>query len=141
VALEAIDVVAYQTTAMCREPTLHDPQRTVELSNQSLQELDRLRALDRTRIEPEVETPGRQAGDGRQGLPVEVVLEHRGLPARRPSSAAVRSLAYPTLFDEDVVRTSRAFSNGGPLILLPPTDRLHAIRSLGQCHKTHPFAG
>ena len=73
----------------------------MDVADQSFQELDHLGALDRTGIEPKVETLERQAGDGGQGLPIEAVLQHRGLPARRPGSAAVRSLAYSALVDED----------------------------------------
>ena len=49
----------------------------------------------------EVEVPdGHPGGDG-NGLPVEVVLEDRGLPSRRPCATPVGPLAQPAFVDED----------------------------------------
>src|SRR5216683_3063572 len=36
-----------------------------------------------------------------KAVPVEMILQHRGLSARRPRAAAVGSLAQPALVDED----------------------------------------
>jgi hypothetical protein len=49
----------------------------------------------------EVEVPDRHPGGNRNGLPVEVVLEHRRLPPRCPGPAPVWTLAQPAFVDED----------------------------------------
>ena len=101
VTLQGVEVIPHETTAMRRQTIPNDQQRTRDVSDQRFQETNHLRALDRAGIEPEVEAPERQAGDGGQRLPIEVVLEDGGLPARRPGPAAVRLLAYSALVDED----------------------------------------
>jgi hypothetical protein len=65
------------------------------------QKTDHLRAPGRPRIETEVEVPQGDPGDGRARLPVEVILEHRGLPTRGPGPNPVRAFAQPTLVRED----------------------------------------
>ena len=94
-------MIADQSAAMCREPVPDDQQRTVDPADQGFEEVDHLGALDRAGIEAEVETPERQAGHGGQGLPIEVVLEHRSLSAWRPGPAAVRPLTQSAFVDED----------------------------------------
>jgi hypothetical protein len=79
------------------------------------EELDDLRAFDRTGEEPEVETPPRDAGDRGEQVPVEMVLEDRRLPPGRPGPAAVGPLAQSALVDEDdrlPLRGSVFFSAG-----------------------------
>ena len=49
----------------------------------------------------EIEVPERQATSDRDGLPIKVILQRRGLPARSPGAAAVRALAQPAFVDED----------------------------------------
>src|SRR5208283_2620039 len=101
VTLQAIEVIPHQTTAMCRQTIPDNQQRTIDLSDQRFQKIHHLRAFDRARMKPEVEAPERQAGNGGQRLPIEVVLQDGSLPARRPGSAAVGLLAYYALVDED----------------------------------------
>ena len=98
---ETRDMISNDATAMGRQAVPDDQQRTVDVANESLQEIDDLGTLDRTRVEPEVEIPKRQAGCRGQGVPVEVVLQHRRLATRCPRSAAVWSLAYSALVDEN----------------------------------------
>lgn len=64
-----------------------------QLPVQGLKELDHLRALDRTGVQPEVEVAQGQAGDRREALPAEVECQHRRLAERRPSARPVRPLA------------------------------------------------
>ena len=72
------------------------------------EELDDLRAADRSRKQAEVEVPPRHPRHRRQHLPVEVILQHRRLSPWRPSAAAVRALAQSAFVDED---------DGAPLFL------------------------
>src|SRR6202166_1382792 len=65
------------------------------------EELDHLRTFDGTRKEPKVKVSPRYPRHRRQRLPVEVVLQYRGLSSRRPSAAAMGPLAEPALVDEN----------------------------------------
>jgi hypothetical protein len=49
----------------------------------------------------EVEVPDCHPGGDGNGLPVEVVLEDRGLPPRSPGTTPVWPLAQPAFVDED----------------------------------------
>ena len=60
-----------------------------------------LRPADGAGIEPKVEIPPGDAGRRRQRLPVEVVLQHRSLSARRPGAHPMGPLAQSALVDED----------------------------------------
>src|SRR5207245_1344456 len=57
--------------------------------------------MDGDGIEPEVEVPPGDAGRRRQHLPVEMMLQYRGLPARRPGPHPMRSFAQSAFVDED----------------------------------------
>ena len=59
------------------------------------------RAADRGGKQPEVEVPPAHARHCRQHLPLEVILQHRRLAARRLGAAAVRVLAQSAFVDED----------------------------------------
>ena len=52
-------------------------------------------------VQTEIEVPPGHASSDREQLPVEMVLQHRGLPARRPCAYAVGSLAQSAFVDED----------------------------------------
>src|SRR6185437_415021 len=65
------------------------------------EELDHLRAANAARKKSEVEVPPRYSRHGRQGFPIEMVLQHRSLAARRPRAAAMRTLAQSTFVDEN----------------------------------------
>ena len=101
VAAQTRKMVPHDAAAVGRQAVPDDQQRTVNVANESLQEIDDLGTLNGTRIEPEIETPKRQAGHRGQDVPVEIVLQHRRLAARRPRSAAVWPLTYSALVDED----------------------------------------
>jgi hypothetical protein len=64
-------------------------------------EVHHLRGADGSLIKLEIEVPPRDAGDGRVHLPVEMILQHRGLSARGPGAHPMRPLAQPTFVDED----------------------------------------
>ena len=65
------------------------------------EKLDDLRTADGARKQAKVEVPPRHPRNGRQGFPVEVILQHGRLSAWGPGTAAVRTLAQSTLVDED----------------------------------------
>src|SRR5205823_4705448 len=66
-----------------------------------LQKIDDLRTLDRTSVQPEIETQERESSNRRQTLPVEIELENGGLPAGRPRATPMRPLAQSAFVDED----------------------------------------
>ena len=72
-----------------------------QMTQQMGKEVHHLRGADGSLVEPEIEVPPRDAGDGREHLPVEMILQHRGLSARGPSAHPMGPLAQPALVDED----------------------------------------
>ena len=100
-ALQTSDVVLDQPTAVPRQTVPHQQQRQAQVSYQGLKKVQHLRLLDRTGIQTKVEVPQREPGGYRQALPVEVVLQDGGLPARCPGATAMRSLAQATFVEED----------------------------------------
>ncbi len=98
-----------------------------------LEEADHLRRTDRPRMQLHVEVPPGQPRNRRKHLPVEVVLQHRGLPLRGPGAAPVGSLAQPALvYEDDRLPEARGvfsnLANAGIYVLEPevidfiPTD-------------------
>jgi hypothetical protein len=65
------------------------------------QKLDDLEALDAAGMNLEIEPPERQAADDRKAFPVEGLVQHRSLPARRPSACPRGAGAQPALVDKD----------------------------------------
>jgi len=95
------NVLLHDTTAVRGEPVPDDEELAAQMALQVHEEFDDLRPFDRAREQPEVETPPRDARDRREQVPVEVILEDRRLPARRPGTAPVRSFGQSALVDED----------------------------------------
>ena len=79
----------------------NDQQRPRQLSQEATKKVDHLGATDRAWIEPKVEVPPGYPRDRREGFPVEVELEDRGVAAGRPGSTPVGSFAESALVDED----------------------------------------
>ena len=71
------------------------------MAHQMFEELNHLRTFDGAGKEPKVKVPPRYPCHRRQRLPIEVVLQHGRLSARRPGAAAMGPLAEPALVDED----------------------------------------
>src|ERR1700719_4267956 len=86
---------------MTRQAVPNDQQLARQMTQQMLEELDHLRTFDGAGKEPKVKVPPRHPRHRRQGFPVEVILQHRGLSPRRPSAAAMGPLAEPALVDEN----------------------------------------
>jgi len=76
-------------------------QLAANLLGQRLQEFDELRAADRAGMQPEVEVPEADAGDDRQLLPIEAVLQDRRLAFGRLGLDPRGSLAQSAFVDED----------------------------------------
>src|SRR5258705_12516225 len=78
----------------------NDQQLIRQMTHQMSEELDHLRTLDGAGKEPKVKVPPRHPRHCRQSLPVEVVLQHRGVSPRRPGVAAMGPFPEPALVDE-----------------------------------------
>jgi len=100
-AVQCFQVIAHESRAMRRQSVPDDQQRLADLLAEGMQELDDLRALDGAWKQPEVETPECDAGNGRQLVPVEVVLQDRRLALGRIGAHTGRPFAVSRLVDED----------------------------------------
>ncbi len=95
------DAVAHERAPVLAHAIPDHEDLAADVPQQMLEEDHHLRALDGSREHPEVEVPPRHPGDGRERVPIEMELEHRGLTARCPVSDPVRPLAQPTFVNED----------------------------------------
>ena len=95
------DVLAHEAATVRGEAVPDDQQLAGQMPLEVGEKLHDLRCLDRAGEEPEVKVPPGDAGDRRESLPVEVVLEDWRLPAGCPRPAPVGALAQPALVDED----------------------------------------
>src|ERR1700732_342753 len=122
--LLAGDPVLDQAAAVSGKAVPDDQQLAREMGQEMRKKLDHLGTANGSRKEPEVETPPGYPGHRREQLPVEMILQHWSLSARRPSAAAVGSLAQPALVDEDdgFGPPGGLFFKLGPAVLLPALD-------------------
>jgi len=72
-----------------------------QLTQQMGEEVHHLRGADGVFVKPEIEVPPSDASDGREHLPVEMILQPWGLSARGPRAHPMGPLAQPTFVDED----------------------------------------
>src|ERR1700722_4635556 len=116
--VEALDVFFDQPRAMRLQAVPDDQKLLADRGLQGLEELNDLRALDRTGEETKVETPIAHAGDDRELLPREAVLQDRCLALRGPGTCAAGSFGQTRFVDEDdysALPRSDFFMAGGPL--------------------------
>lgn len=73
----------------------------MDVAEQVFEKLDDLIGLDGLFEDLKVEVPVGDAGDDRQGFPVEVKLEDRRLPSRRPGAPPMGPLTQPAFVYED----------------------------------------
>src|SRR5580658_2670412 len=109
VSVERFDVVLNHPTAVRRQAIPDDQQLAANLLVKRLQEFDELRTPDCAGVQAEIEVPETDAGDHRQLLPVEAVLQYRGLAFGCPGLDARGPLAQSGFVDED---DGAAFSAG-----------------------------
>ena len=93
--------IASELAFVGRQAVPDDQQRSGNVTQQGLQKVHHLRALDGALLQSEIEVEESDSGGCRDRVPVEVVLQNGSLAARRPSPHAMRSLAYPAFVDED----------------------------------------
>src|SRR5579863_116303 len=96
-----LQIVFDHSRAVRLQSVPHDQQLLADRRLQRLQELDDLRALDRTFEEAKVEAPKTHPCHDRKLLPGEAVLQDGGLSLRSPSTCAAGSLRQTRLVDED----------------------------------------
>jgi hypothetical protein len=100
-AVESGDVLADELAAMDAGPVPDDEQLAGDMALQMAQKLDDPLAGDGSLVEPEVKVPPGQSSDGRELVPVEVELQHGGLPFWTPGAHPVGLLAQSAFVDED----------------------------------------
>src|SRR6478735_4618825 len=88
-ALYASQVFVNDAAAMGRESIPDNEQVASQITEQMLKKQNHLLAPDGLLEDLEVEVPHGDAGDDRQGLPIEVMLQDGRLSAWRPSAAAM----------------------------------------------------
>src|ERR1700751_5716360 len=86
---------------MCRQPVPQYQELAAELAQQMAEKVDHLSGADGVGIEAEVEVKPGNPGGRRQLVPVEVVLQYRGLAARCPGAYPMGPFAQSALVDED----------------------------------------
>lgn len=86
---------------MGRQPIPNQQDVAVDVTEQVLEELDDLLGLDGLFEDLKVEVPEGDAGDDRQGFPVEVELEDRSLPSRRPGAPPMGFLTQAAFVYKD----------------------------------------
>ena len=96
-----LQVLRYQPTAVAGQTVPDDQQLPPQVAREVPQKIDHLWAAHRPGIETEVEVPSGDPGDGRERLPVEVILQHGRLTPWRPSPDPVWVLAQPAFVYED----------------------------------------
>src|SRR6185437_5426269 len=99
--VEALEVFFDQPRAMRLQAVPDDQQLLADRCLQGLEELDDLGAFDRTGEEAKVESPIAHAGDDRELLPREAVLQDRCLALRGPGTCAAGSFGQTRFVDKD----------------------------------------
>src|SRR5260370_23582242 len=95
------DPVLDQAAAVPGQAVPDDQQPAREMGQEMSKKLDHLGTANGSRKEPEVETPPGYPSHRPEQLPVEMIVQQRGLSARRPRAPAVGWLAQAALVDED----------------------------------------
>lgn len=93
--------IPHFAAAMNRQAIPNDEKLVPDLAFQVGKEVQHLRSTDCSRIQPEVELPPCDSGDGRQMLPVEVEFQLGRLPARCPCPADMGTFGNPALVYEN----------------------------------------
>src|SRR5277367_2791854 len=129
---------SHEFRAMGLQAIPDDQQLLPDRGLQGFEELDDLRTLDRAGEHSEVEAPVAQAGDHRELLPTEAVLQDWRLASRSPGSCATRSLGQTRFVNKDdysALSRSDFFSSGHLLAFHVRTARSSRSRAwpAGRC--------
>src|SRR5258708_5421185 len=95
------DKFPHQPAAMGLRAIPHHQQLARQVAQQMTQEVDYFGSANGSFVRSEIEIPPSDASDGREHLPVEMILQHRGLSARSPGAHPMGPLAQPALVDKD----------------------------------------
>lgn len=87
------DIVSHQTAAVCRQAIPNDRQLARDMPSQVAQEQDHLGSFDAPGKELKVEVPNRNAGNGREALPVEGILQDGSLAPGSPGADSMGPFA------------------------------------------------
>src|SRR5215469_15755862 len=104
----ASDKLSDYPTAMNLRAIPHHQELALQMAQQMAKEVHHFERTHGPRVKPEVEVVPGDASRGRKRFPVEVVLQHRRLSARRPSSHPMGPLAQSALVDKDQQGTTPA---------------------------------
>src|SRR5712671_4433435 len=72
-----------------------------QVTQQVREKVHHLWGADGLSVKPKIKVPPRDAGGSREHLPVEMILQHRGLSPRGPGAHPMGPLAQPARVDED----------------------------------------
>lgn len=95
------DVMLDQQTAMDRRAIQQDQKFAGEVPSQVPEKLNDLWAFDGALVHLKIKAPLRQAANNRKALPVERLVQHGSLPARRPGADSRRAGAQPAFIYEN----------------------------------------
>lgn len=95
------NVVFHTTTTMNRQPIPNNQEFTPDLPTKMPEEVYDLRSFDRARVEPEIKSSPRDAGNGRKILPVKVKLQLRRLAAWGPCTTDMGTFRKSAFIYED----------------------------------------
>src|SRR5260370_26501023 len=90
-----------QPRPVLRQPVPDHQQLARQVAQQKAEEVGHLGGMEGAGIEPEVEGPPGDPGRRRQHLPVEMMLQYRGLSVRRPGPHPMRPFVHSAFVDED----------------------------------------
>jgi len=95
------DVILNQQTAMDRRTVPQDQNFAGNMPLQVPEKLNHLWAFDTALMNLKVKPPQRQAANDGEAFPVEGLVQHRSLPARRPGADSRRAGAQSAFIYED----------------------------------------
>src|SRR5438477_11659555 len=100
-AAELGDIVAHETAAVGRQAVPDQKQRLANALHERLQKIDDLRTLDRTSVQPEIETQERESSNRDRLFQLKLNSRMGVCPAGRPRATPMRPLAQSAFVDED----------------------------------------
>ena len=117
------DVVFDQQAAMNGRPIPEDQDLPGNMPLEMIQEFNHLKTLDAAGMDLKEASPQGQSTDDREALPIERLVEHRGLSTRSPGARPGRPGAQPAFVNKDkgsalparlFLRPARPLVSSGP---------------------------